>query len=527
MNRRSFVRLSSSAWLGSLALVRCSSGKTEDKNTAFELSELSIADLQAAMSSGKFTSRSITQLYLDEIARIDKAGPKLRSVIEINPDALSMAEALDTERRKGKLRGPLHGIPILLKDNIDTADKMQTTAGSLALEGNRASADALLTKNLREAGAVILGKTNLSEFANFRSNQSSSGWSSRGGQTRNPYVLDRSPCGSSSGSAVAVAANLCAAAVGTETNGSIACPASMNNIVGIKPTVGLISRTGIIPISATQDTAGPFGRNVADAAALLIAMIGHDVHDHFAKVKEEEILDLPSYLLPGGLKGKRIGVEKSFLKKQAGIDALLQKALEQMRSAGATIVEVEYMKSEDLGEAESTLLQYEFKDGLNKYLANSNAKVKSLQEVIDFNKAHEATAMPTFKQDLLEISQAKGNLDDQEYKAALAKILHVRMLLDSQFTDHQLDALCGPATGPSWCIDPVNGDSWTGYGAYGPAAIAGYPSITVPMGFVQELPVGLSFLGRQYHDRQVVNIGYAYEQISRNRKPPRFLPSIQ
>jgi len=529
MRRRNFIKLSSATGISAafFPLLNCTNPKKSTLPENFELSETTITVLQDKMKSGDLTSRKITQMYLDEIAKIDKAGPKLNSVIEVNPDALTIADALDEERKNNKIRGPLHGIPVLIKDNIDTADKMQTTAGSIALEGNIASADAFIVQQLRKAGAVILGKTNLSEWANFRSSRSSSGWSSRGGQTKNPYILDRSPCGSSSGSGVAVAANLCAVAIGTETNGSIACPASMNGVVGIKPTLGLISRSGIIPISKTQDTAGPFARTVTDAAILLTIMAGSDPMDPVTmESKGHEQKDYTKFLDKNGLRGKRIGVEKTFLKKHEGMDSLLQKALDQMKNLGAEIIETEFMQFNDTDGAESDVLQYEFKDGVNKYLSSSNAKIKSLKELIAFNKQNEARAMPGFKQETLVESQAKGNLNDEAYLKALAKIIAVRKRIDEELQKNNLDALCGPATGPSWCIDPVNGDSWTGYGAYGPAALAGYPSLTMPMGNVQELPVGISFLGKAYDEPGLISIAFAYEQASKKRTAPEFKPTI-
>jgi amidase len=534
MNRRNFLKNGSLAGLSltGLSLVSCNS--TEETKTAgqkskaspdsFELSEITVDDLQKKMQDGHYTSRSLVQLYLDRIRQIDQEGPKLHSVIEINPDALSIADAMDKERKSGKVRGPLHGIPVLIKDNIDTADKMQTTAGALALEGHIAKQDAFVARKLREAGAVILGKTNLSEWANFRSTRSVSGWSSRGGQTKNPYILDRSPCGSSSGSAVAVAANLCTVAVGTETDGSISCPASINGVVGIKPTVGLVSRNGIIPISKTQDTAGPFGRTVRDAAILLSALTGIDPGDPVtAESKDKTRPDYTRFLDANALKGKRIGVEKTFLKHHESIDALLARALSQMKSLGATIVEVEFIgEYNKLSGPEFEVLKYEFKDGLNKYLATANAKVKSLQDVISFNKQQEAKAMPYFKQEILDSCQKLGGLDSKEYAKALTKSLSMRKFLDDLLQKHQLDALCGPATGASWCVDFVNGDYSTGYGAYGPAAIAGYPSITVPMGDINELPIGLSFIGAAYNEPGLIAMAYAYEQASKNRSLPKF-----
>jgi amidase len=528
MERRKFIKVGAIAGLSGIAipLFQCSADKKADSARDFEFSEITIKELQNKMQAGKCTARSVAQAYLDRIAAIDIAGPLLRSVIELNPDALTIADALDAERKNGKVRGSMHGIPVLIKDNIDTADKMQTTAGSIALEGNIAGTDAFIVQKLRESGAVILGKTNLSEWANFRSDRSSSGWSSRGGQTKNPYILDRSPCGSSSGSGVAVAASLCVVAIGTETNGSIACPASMNGVVGIKPTVGLLSRSGIIPISKTQDTAGPFARTVTDAAILLGALAGVDPKDSITEEsKGKARADYSKYLDVNGLRGKRIGVEKSFLKKHEAVDKLLRTALEQMKKLGADIVELDFMQMNNTDGAETTVLEFEFKDGLNNYLASSNAKVKSLEELIAFNKKNEAKAMPHFKQETFESSQARGDLSDQKYLAALSKIKNVRGLIDKVLQDNKLDALCGPATGPSWCIDPVNGDFWTGYGTYGPAALAGYPSITLPMGNVEGLPVGLSFLGKAYDEPGLIGIAYAYEQTSHHRTIPGFIPS--
>ncbi|WP_353718067.1 amidase [Dyadobacter sp. 676] len=525
MKRRNFIRIGTAA--GLFAAMPAFAREAGNASAPGEYAELTIAEMQKRMQAGRLTAVTLTQYYLGRIAKIDKAGPKLASVIEVNPDALRIAASLDKERKSGKVRGPLHGIPVLLKDNIDTADQMKTTAGSLALLDNVAPRDAFLVARLREAGAVILGKTNLSEWANFRSTRSSSGWSSRGGQTRNPYVLDRSPCGSSSGSAVAVAANLCAVAVGTETNGSIACPASMNGIVGIKPTVGLVSRSGVIPISKTQDTAGPFGRTVADAAVLLGAIAGKDPADPTQHKPQKPFpADYTVFLDADGLKGKRIGVEKTMLKMHEAIDPLLQKALEQLKAGGAEIVEIEYMKIQKLPGAESAVLQYEFKDGINRYLASSNAKIKSLEALIAFNKANRAKVMPYFGQELFESSQAKGDLGAREYKEALAKINGVADAISDLLDKERLDALCGPSTGPAWCTDPVNGDFWTGYGSYGPAALSGFPSITLPMGTVSGLPVGISFLAKAYQEPELIRIAYAYEQMSRNRVEPGFRRSV-
>ena len=532
MQRRKFIQTGSLAGLSIFGLGMSGFQSGPEKNSTrlengFKLDELSVDDLQKMMKSGALNSQQIVKLYLDRINEIDKKGPLINSIIELNPDALKIAAELDKERATGKIRGPLHGIPILIKDNIDTADKMQTTAGSIALEGNIAKTDSFLVRQLRKAGVVILGKTNMSEWANFRSTRSSSGWSSRGGQTRNPYVLDRSPCGSSSGSGVSVAANLCAISIGTETNGSIACPASMNNVVGIKPTVGLVSRTGIIPISKTQDTAGPLARTVKDAALLLGAMTGIDPDDEATAASQGKALsDYTQFLKTDGLAGKRIGIEKSFLKKHEGMDAVFKEAIEVMKSKGATIVEVEFIKFRSLGSSTGEVLEYEFKDGLNAYLGKANGKVKSLEELIKFNTENSAKAMPIFQQELLESSQKRGDLKSSGYLEAYAKVTGVRKMIDDLLTEQNLDALCGPATGPSWCIDPVNGDFWTGYGSYGPAALAGYPSVTVPMGFVSEIPVGISFLGKAYNEGPLLSISYAYEQMSKKRRAPKFIRSI-
>jgi amidase len=539
MNRRNFLRNGSLAGL-SLTILATSSCSTKKKDTdklsegrdnidRFILNEITVDELQQKMSAGQLTSRAITELYLKRIEAVDNSGPGLNSIIEVNPDALAIADEMDNERKAGKIRGPLHGIPALIKDNINTADKMMTTAGSLAMEGNVASQDAFIMAQLRKAGAVLLGKTNLSEWANFRSERSTSGWSSRGGQTRNPFVLDRNPCGSSSGSGSAVSANLCVVAIGTETNGSIACPSSTNGVVGIKPTVGLWSRSGIIPISATQDTAGPMTRTVKDAVLLLGALTGVDPDDKATSASEGKYKqDYTSHLRTDGLKGKRIGVEKQFLKSHESVDAILSKALDQIRNAGAEVIEVELIsKTRPVGGEEYKVLKYEFKDGVNKYLSKANAKVKSLEDVIKFNRDNEARAMPYFKQEILESSQELGDLNSKEYKDALDKLLKtVRGAIDGLFKEHKLDAICGPANGPSWCIDMINGDYFTGYGTYSPAAIAGYPSITVPMGQVFELPIGLSFIGKPFGEGELIEVAYAYEQASKNRVAPKFLKTI-
>lgn len=496
--------------------------------TEFVFAELGVVDLQERMQRGELDSRTLTRAYLDRIAAIDRAGPKLRSVIATNPKALDEAAQRDAERRAGKVRGPLHGIPILIKDNID-ATPMANTAGSLALKDFRPQTDAFLVRRLREAGAVILGKANLSEWANIRSTRSSSGWSAVGGQTRNPYVLNRNPCGSSSGSAVAVAANLTAAAIGTETDGSIICPASVNGIVGLKPTVGLISRDGIIPISHSQDTAGPMARNVSGVALLLTAMAGRDEADsatHGAALNAP--LDYYARLKPDGLKGARIGV----LRNKQGIHpdaaAALERAIQTMREAGATVVDAEIPTDGQWGEDELNLLLYELKSGLQRYFAkHPNAPAKSLADVIEFNKRNAAKEMRFFGQELFEMAETKGGLDSPDYIAARnrARRLAGPEGIDAALKAQKLDALIAPATGPAWVTDLVNGDHFSGEG-YGAAAVAGYPSLTVPMGHSNGLPLGIVFMGTAWSEPRLIELGYAYEQLTRARRPPKYLRKL-
>lgn len=552
MNRRKFLRNGSLAAAAAVTvagtaasvMTGCSSGSNpsqeKKKDSAeiaaaelgrddFELSEMTISEMQQGLQSGKYTSVKLTELYLTRISEIDQGRHDLKSVIEVNPEALMLAEQMDRERKQGKLRGPLHGIPILIKDNIDTADKMHTTAGSIALADHIAGKDAFVVAQLRKAGALIMGKTNLSEWANFRSTRSSSGWSSRGGQTRNPYIINRSPCGSSSGSAVAVSANLCAAAVGTETDGSVIAPASFCGVVGIKPTVGLVSRSGIIPISATQDTAGPMTRTVADAAILLNAMVGVDPADAVtANAKDKIAKDYTSFLDKNALKGKRIGVEQSFLRgRQEEVVALYQKTIDRLKELGATIVPVELVKETDpLGEAEFQVLLYEFKDGLNKYLSGVKKGVKSMSGLIEFNKKNADKAMPYFKQELVEMSNAKGDLKSSEYLQAVAKSTSARAIIDKTLQANQLDAIVGTSYGPAHCIDWVNGDDNPGFYFCPPAAMAGYPHITVPMGDIHGLPVGLSFIASKYEEGKIIGLAYAFEQATKHRKVPRFKRSI-
>ena len=540
MDRRKFIQNGSLAGLSLAAIANgCNSTtKSAEINSSnkadnyekddFPINEITIFELQKKMKEGEYSSRKITELYLNRITAIDQSGPLLNSVIEINPDALDIADKMDQERKAGKLRGPLHGIPILIKDNINTGDQMMTTAGALALKGNVVTKDAFIIQKLRDAGAVLLGKTNLSEWANFRSTRSSSGWSSRGGQTKNPCVLDRNASGSSSGSAAAVAANLCTIAIGTETDGSIIAPSSFCGIVGIKPTVGLWSRSGIIPISATQDTAGPMTRTVTDAAILLGALAGEDTADAITtQHKEKDKIDYTSFLNKEGLKGKRIGIEKSFLRGNEAVVNIYKEAIELLKKNGATIVEIDLLKlTKPLGEAEFIVLQYEFKDGVNKYLSNANAKVKSLTEVISFNKQNESTAMPYFKQELLEMCDSKGSLNEKEYTDALKISTSARKIIDDMIQQHQLDAICSTSFGLANCTDLVNGDYDTGFYFAPPAAMAGYPHITVPMGKVHELSIGLSFIAGAYQEGKLIEMAFSFEQASLKRTPPKFLKTL-
>lgn len=541
MKRRNFITKSSLAGLtltsagiiGSCDNTAVKEKKETPENAGpgtpdFVLTEITIDELQRKMQSGEHTSRSITQLYLDRIDAIDKKGPAINAVIEINPEALAIADSMDNERKNGKVRGPMHGIPVLVKDNINTGDKMMTTAGALALAGNKAAKDAFIIKQLRDSGAVLLGKTNLSEWANFRSSRSASGWSGRGRQTKNPCVLDRNPSGSSSGSGAAVAANLCAVAIGTETDGSIIAPSSCCGIVGIKPTVGLLSRSGIIPISKTQDTAGPMARTVKDAAILLGALTGTDAEDAVtANSNGKSQKDYTQFLDINGLKGKKIGLEKSFLKGHEGVVGLFAKAIDILKQQGATVVDIELLKDTGkLNNAEFTVLKYEFKDGVNRYLSSANAGVKTLADVIAFNKQNEGKAMPWFKQEILESCEEKGDLASKEYTEALAKSLNARNLIDTLMKQQQLDVICGTSIGLPGCIDPVNGDYDTGFYFCPPAAMAGYPHITVPMGTVHELPVGISFFSTAYDEAGILKVAYAYEQATKKRSAPKFIPSV-
>jgi amidase len=498
---------------------------------AFEFDEITITNLQDAMKSGKRTARSITEKYLARIDQIDKQGPAINAVIELNPDALAIADALDKERKDKGPRGALHGIPVLIKDNIDTADKMMTTAGSLALLGSRPSKDSVVAQKLRDAGAVILGKTNLSEWANIRSNHSTSGWSGRGGQTKNPYALDRNPCGSSSGSGAGVSANLCAAAIGTETDGSIVCPSSSNGIVGIKPTVGLVSRTGIIPISHSQDGAGPMCRTVRDAAIVLGAVTGIDDQDAAtAESREHSYTDYTQFLKADGLRGARIGVVRKTFGFNEAVDKIMEDALETLKKQGAILVDPAPIETAGkFGDSEFTVFLYELKADLNAYLARlgPNAPVKTLKEVVDFNEQNREKEMPYFGQDTFLKAQEKGPLTTQEYVDALAKNRQLARKegIDATMDKNNLDALVGPTGGPAWLTDHINGDSFGG-GSSSAAAVAGYPNVTVPAGFIHGLPVGISFFGRAWSEPVLIRLAFAFEQATSVRKAPRFLPTV-
>jgi amidase len=497
----------------------------------FELDEITISDLQDGMKSGKFTARSLVEKYQARIAEIDKQGPAINSIIQLNPDALAIADALDQERKAKGERGNLHGIPVLIKDNIDTADNLMTTAGSLALIGSKPPKDSFVAKKLRTAGAVILGKTNLSEWANIRSSHSTSGWSGRGGLTKNPYALDRNPCGSSSGSGAGVSANLCAAAIGTETDGSIVCPSSANGIVGIKPTVGLISRSGIIPISHSQDSAGPMCRTVKDAAILLGALTGADPEDAAtAESASKSRDDYTQFLDANGLKGARIGVARKYFGFNDAVDALMEQSLEAMKKQGATLIDPADIDTfGKFDESELVVFMYELKADLNAYLARlgPGVPVRSLKDIIDFNERNREKEMPYFGQDLFLKAESKGPLTTPEYVEALAKNHRLARTegIDALMDKQRLDAIVAPTGGPAWITDLVNGDHVAG-GSSNAAAVAGYPNINVTAGFISGLPVGISFFGRAWSEPILIRLAYAFEQTVSARQVPSFLPAV-
>lgn len=541
LGRRTFLQSGVLAGaMGSVAASGAGAGQTSGSGGSgspapypvrpFELEETTIKDLQQGMAAGKFTAHSLAEKYLERIDEIDKRGPAINAVIELNPDAPAIAAALDKERQERGARGPLHGVPVLIKDNIGTHDRMMTTAGSLAMLGSIPPRDAFVAKRLRAAGAVILGKVNLSEWADVRSYDSTSGWSSRGGQTHNPYALDRNPSGSSGGTGAAISANLAAAGLGSETDGSIVCPSSANGLAGIKPTVGVVSRTGVIPISRSQDSAGPMARTLADAAALLGVLAAIDPDDPAtAQSRGKTFTDYTQFLDAGGLKGARIGATRNLFDAGKPADRLFQNALEAMKHAGAEIVDPADIPTVGQYEAaEQMVLHYEFKAGLNEYLAalGPGAPIHSLEELIAFNEKHWRREMPYFGQERFLIAQSYGPLTSPPYLEALAKSHRLTRTegIDALMDKHRLDALVSTSAGPAWVTDPVNGDHDFGKSTR-PSAIAGYPIINVPMGYVFGLPVGISFFGRAYSEPTLIKLAYAFEQTTKVRRPPRFLPT--
>ncbi|SPF33655.1 Amidase [Candidatus Sulfotelmatobacter kueseliae] len=497
----------------------------------FELDEITIAELQEGMKSGRFTARSLVEKYTARMEEIDKHGPAINSIIELNPDALTIADGLDEERKAKGSRGPLHGIPVLIKDNIDTADRMMTTAGSLALAGSKPPKDSFLAQRLRAAGAVILAKTNLSEWANIRSNHSTSGWSGRGGQTKNPYALDRNPCGSSSGTGAGISANLAAAGIGTETDGSIVCPSSANGLAGIKPTVGLVSRSGIIPISHSQDGAGPMCRTVRDAAILLGALTGLDPEDSATAASAgKSQTDYAQFCDPNGLKGACIGVARKYFGFNDAVDALMEQALDVMKKQGATLVDPADIETHGkFGESEFLVLLYELKADLNAYLARlgPGAPVRTLKDIIEFNERNWQKEMPYFGQDVFLKAEGKGPLTEKEYVDALATNHQLARSegIDALMDKHKLDAIVAPTGGPAWLTDLLNGDHDSG-GSSNAAAVAGYPNINVTAGFISGLPVGISFFGRAWSEPTLIRLAYSFEQATKARQAPRFLASV-
>ncbi len=527
MRRRTFLT-SGAAGLQVAAAARTrGAARGSHKIAPFELEEVGIAELAAGLERRRWTTRRLLELYLARIDAVDREGPRLRAVLELNPDAHAIAEQLDRERKQGRARGPLHGIPVLIKDNIDTADRMSTSAGSLALEGWRPPKDSFVAARLRAAGALILGKTNMSEWANFRSTHSVSGWSGRGGQTRNPYALHRNPSGSSSGSGAAVAANLCAAAIGSETDGSVVSPASINGLVGVKPTLGLISRAGIVPISHSQDTAGPMGRTVRDAAMLLSALTGVDADDPATAASAGKFeADYTKFLDPNGLRGARLGIARKFFDKNAPMDAFLNQCVDALRRAGAEVIDPADLPSQGKwSEPEGEVLAYEFKTDLNAYLAKlpDSRHPRTLAELIEFNEKNRSREMPYFGQELFEQSQAKGPLTEQKYIDARRQCLRLAREegIDAVVDKYKLDAIVTLTSGPAWLIDWVNGDMDTG-GCSSPPAIAGYPHITVPAGYYRDLPLGLSFFGKAWTEPALFRLAYGFETATKARRAPRY-----
>jgi amidase len=532
MKRRDFLKTGAVAWAMAIGHPFLEKFVAEAAIEPFDIQEATILQMQKKLSSGEITAQWLTETYLKRIDQIDKHGPAINSVIEINPEALEIAQALDQERKEKGSRGPLHGIPILIKDNIDTDDRMMTTAGSLALLGSRPSQDAFVAQKLREAGAVILGKTNLSEWANFRSSTSTSGWSGRGGQTKNPYALDRNPCGSSSGSGSAVAASLCAGAIGTETDGSVVCPSSNCSLVGIKPTLGLISRSGIIPIAHSQDTAGPMTRTVTDAAILLGALTGIDPRDKATNASRGKALsDYTKFLDKDGLRGARLGVNRESFGSNDKVVKLMDELIQEMKKLGAVIVDPANLPTEgQFNDSEFEVLLYEFKADLNAYLAglDPDVPVHSLKEVIDFNEKNRDKEMPYFGQDILIKSQEKGPLTSKKYLNALRKnhLLTRHKGIDFVMKQHKLEAMIALTGGPAWFTDLINGDHFTG-GYSSASAVAGYPHITVPAGYVSGLPVGISFFASAYSEPTLFKLAYAFEQATKVRRAPQFVPEVK
>ncbi len=534
--RREFIKTGIAGGIAAISLPTLSFARGYKHNKLFsplpfELDEVTVSELADGFKAGRFTVRSIAELYISRINEIDKTGPALNSVIELNPEALSIADSLDKELKEKGPRSYMHGIPVLIKDNIDTADKMMTTAGSLALLGSRPSGDAFIVSQLRNAGALILGKTNLSEWANIRSTHSTSGWSARGGLTKNPYALDRNTSGSSSGSGAALSANLCAVAIGTETDGSVVSPSSLNGVVGIKPTVGLVSRTGIIPISHSQDTAGPMARTVKDAAILLGAMAGIDPEDDATRDKERVAYsDYTKFLSDDGLKGTRIGIVRKYFGFLPSVDKIMESSLEILRKNGAVLIDpVEIESLGKFDDSELTVLLYELKADMKAYLdrRGNDKSIHTLKDIIEFNKKHESDEMPYFKQELFLQAEEKGPLTDDEYIEALVKNHRLTRDegIDLVMDKYNLDALVAPTDSPAWMTDLVDGDHFLG-GCSSLAAVAGYPHITVPAGFVFGLPIGISFFGRAWSESELLNIAYGFEQVSKARRKPEFLPTV-